>query len=213
MSLNQFLVILRARWLIAVTVFLSVVVLIAFASIIWPKQYTATASIVIDNKSDPVTAGAGAAAGMQPQATYVDTEADIIASERVAQRVVKTLKLDQQPEARKLWAKGPNDDISVTIADLLLKRKLQVAPAHDSPTHVSNVIDISVQWSDPVTAAALANEMVFDFFIFLRASADPRNPASRLTFPPLPRLRTPLGLLSSAENSTSTPCEYGGGGN
>jgi chain length determinant protein EpsF len=157
MSFNQFLVILRARWLIAVSVFFIVVVLIAFASFIWPKQYTATASVVIDSKSDPVTAGAQAATGAQPQATYVDTEADIIASERVAQRVVKTLKLDQQPEARKLWAKGPNDDISVTIADLLLRRKLQVAPAHDSPTHASNVIDISVQWSDPVTAAALAN--------------------------------------------------------
>ena len=157
MSFNQFLVILRARWLIAVSVFLTVVVLIAFASFIWPKQYTATASVVIDSKSDPVTAGGQAPAGGQPQATYVDTEADIIASERVAQRVVKTLKLDQQPEARKLWAKGPNDDISVAIAELLLKRKLQVAPAHDSPTHASNVIDISVQWSDPVTAAALAN--------------------------------------------------------
>jgi chain length determinant protein EpsF len=156
MSFNQFLVILRARWLIAVSVFLAIVVLITFASLIWPKQYTATASIVIDSKSDPITAGGGAA-GVQPQTTYVDTQADIIASERVAQRVVKTLKLDQQPEARKLWAKSPNDDISVTIADLLLQRKLQVAPAHDSPTHASNVIDISVKWSDPVTAAALAN--------------------------------------------------------
>jgi len=113
MSFNQFLVILRARWRIAVTVFFMVVVLIAFASIIWPKQYTATASIVIDSKSDPIAATGGAAGGMQPQATYVDTQADIIASERVAQRVVKTLKLDQQPEARKLWARGPNDDISV----------------------------------------------------------------------------------------------------
>ncbi len=86
----------------------------------------------------------------QLPATYVNTQADIIASERVAQRVVKTLKLDQQPEARKLWAKGPNDDISVTVAKLLLDRKLLVAPAHDSPTHASNVIDISVKWSDPV---------------------------------------------------------------
>lgn len=157
MSFSQFLVILRARWAIAVSVFLTVVILVAFASLIWPKQYTATASVVIDSKSDPVTAGGQAPAGGQPQATYVDTEADIIASERVAQRVVKTLKLDQQPEARKLWATGPNDDISIAIANLLLKRKLQVAPAHDSPTHASNVIDISVQWSDPVTAAALAN--------------------------------------------------------
>ncbi len=156
MTLNQFLVILRARWLIAVVIFLAVVFLVAFASLIWPKQYTATASIVIDSKSDPVAAG-GTGMNGQPPATYVNTQADIIASERVAQRVVKTLKLDQQPEARKLWAKGPNDDISITIANLLLGKKLVVAPAHDSPTHASNVIDISVQWSDPVTAAALAN--------------------------------------------------------
>ena len=158
MTFNQFMVILRARWLLAVGIFVGVVLLVAFASIIWPKQYTATASIVIDSKTDPVAAanGGGAAAG-QPVATYVNTQADIIASQRVAQRVVKTLKLDQQPEARKLWAKGPNDDISVTIANLLLDKKLLVAPAHDSPTHASNVIDISVNWSDPVTAAALAN--------------------------------------------------------
>jgi chain length determinant protein EpsF len=158
MSFNQFMVILRARWLIAAGIFVSVVVLIAFASIIWPKQYTATASIVIDSKTDPVSAanGGGADGGMPP-ATYVNTQADIIASERVAQRVVKTLRLDQQPEARKLWAKGPNDDISVTVAKLILDKKLVVAPAHDSPTHASNVIDISVTWSDPVTSAALAN--------------------------------------------------------
>ena len=157
MSFNQFLVILRARWLIAVGLFLTVVFFVAFASLIWPKQYTATASIVIDSKSDPVTAGGNAGMAGQPAATYVNTQADIIASQRVAQRVVKTLKLDQQPEARRLWAKGDNDDISVTIANLLLERKLIVAPAHDSPTHASNVIDISVKWSDPVTAAALAN--------------------------------------------------------
>ncbi|SRR5579859_75585 len=157
MSLNQFLVILRARWRIALGIFLAVVALISFASLIWPRQYTATASIVIDSKSDPVAAAGGAAANGQPQTAYVNTQADIVASYRVAQRVVRMLKLDQQPEARKLWAKGPNDDISVTIANFILQKKLAVAPAHDSPTHASNVIDISVQWSDPVTAAALAN--------------------------------------------------------
>ena len=157
MSFNQFLVILRARWLIATGIFVAVVVLVGFASVIWPKQYTATASIVIDSKTDPVAEANGAQGAGQLPATYVNTQADIIASERVAQRVVKTLKLDQQPEARKLWAKGQNDDISVTVAKLLLDKKLLVAPAHDSPTHASNVIDISVKWSDPVTAAALAN--------------------------------------------------------
>ena len=38
-----------------------------------------------------------------------------------------------------------------------MDKKLLVEQAHDSPTHSSNVIDVSVKWSDPTTAAALAN--------------------------------------------------------
>jgi chain length determinant protein EpsF len=158
LTLQQFLVILRARWLIAAYVFAGVVTTVLVFSLIWPKQYTAVASVVVDNKTDPVTAGNNAAPPGQPANNYVNTEADIIGSERVAQRVVKSLRLDQQPEARRRWAKdGADEDISVPIADYLLDKKVIVAPAHDSPTHSSNVIDVSVTWSDPRTAAALAN--------------------------------------------------------
>ena len=73
MSFNQFLVILRARWLIAAGIFVAVFVLIAFASVIWPKQYTATASVVIDSKTDPVAQANGGAGGELP-ATYVNTQ-------------------------------------------------------------------------------------------------------------------------------------------
>jgi chain length determinant protein EpsF len=157
LTLHQFLLILRAQWRIAVYIFVGVVTAVLVLNLIWPKQYTAIASVVVDNKSDPVAAGNNAAMVGQPANNYVNTEADIIASERVAQRVVKTLRLDQQPEARRRWAKRTDEDISVRIADYLLDKKVVVAPAHDSPTHSSNVIDISVTWSDPRTAAALAN--------------------------------------------------------
>ncbi|MGB6307475.1 MAG: chain length determinant protein EpsF [Steroidobacteraceae bacterium] len=158
MTLHQFLVILRARWLIAAYVFGGVVVTVLLFSLIWPKQYTAIASVVVDNKTDPVQVGTNAAVNGQQAANYVNTQADIIASERVAQRVVKSLRIDQTPEARRRWEKdGADEDISVPIADYLLDKKVVVAPAHDSPTHSSDVIDISVTWSDPRTAAALAN--------------------------------------------------------
>src|SRR5450755_4530830 len=147
MTLHQFLVILQARWRFAVSVFFGVIAVVLVVSLIWPKQYMGVASVVVDNKTDPVSVGANAAAVMgQPANNYVNTQADIIASERVAQRVVKMLKLDQQPEARKRWATGSDDDISVQIADFLLDKKVVVAPSHDSPTHASNVIDISVNW-------------------------------------------------------------------
>ena len=158
MTLHQILLILRARWRIAMYVFVGIVLAVLVVSLIWPKQYTAVASVVVDNKTDPVSANANAAAmAGQPVTNYVNTQADIIASERVAQRVVKSLRLDQQPEARRRWADRENEDISVPIADYLLDHKVIVAAAHDSPTHTSNVIEISVTWSDPRTAAALAN--------------------------------------------------------
>ena len=157
MTLHQFLLILRAQWRIAFYIFVGVATAVLVLNLIWPKQYTATASVVVDIKSDPVASANNAAMVGQQANTYVNTEADIIASERVAQRVVKTLRLDQQPEARERWAKSADEDISVPIANFLVDKKLVVAPAHDSPTHSSNVIDISVTWSDPRTAAALAN--------------------------------------------------------
>jgi chain length determinant protein EpsF len=157
MTLHQVLVILRARWRFAIYMFFGLIVAVLAVSLIWPKQYLAVASVVVDNKTDPVAAGANAAAAGQPASNPVNTQADIIASERVAQRVVKMLKLDQQPEARARWAHGKDDDISVQIADFLLNKKVVVAPSHDSPTRTSNVIDISVTWSDAKTAAALAN--------------------------------------------------------
>src|SRR5258707_13574364 len=98
MSFNQFLVILRARWLIAVGIFVAVVILVAFASVVWPKQYTATASIVIDSKTDPIAAANGAPAAGQPAVSYVNTQADFIASERVGQRIVKSRNLAQHPK-------------------------------------------------------------------------------------------------------------------
>jgi chain length determinant protein EpsF len=157
LTLHQFLLILRAQWRIAFYIFVGVATAVLVLNLIWPKQYTATASVVVDIKSDPVATANNAAMAGQQANTYVNTEADIISSQRVAQRVVKTLRLDQQPEARERWAKSADEDISVPIANLLVDKKLVVKPAHDSPTHSSNVIDISVTWSDPRTAAALAN--------------------------------------------------------
>jgi polysaccharide biosynthesis transport protein len=157
LTLQQFLLILRARWRIAAYIFFGVIVTVLVVTLLWPKQYMGVASVVVDNKTDPVSLGPNAAMAGQPVSNYVSTQADIIASQRVAQQVVKMLGLDKQPAARARWAQGPDDDISVQIADYLLEKKVVVVPAHDSPTHASNVIDISVTWSDAKTAAALAN--------------------------------------------------------
>jgi chain length determinant protein EpsF len=159
MSLNQILVILRARWRVVFKVFGGVVILVMVLSLLWPKQYAATSSIVVDAKTDPVSGGAGMGQSEQMLASYVNTQSDVISSRRVAQRVVKTLKLDTDPELMKEWRSATKGRVDFTawLADYLIDKKLNVAPVHDSPTHASNVIEISVRWPDAKLAAALAN--------------------------------------------------------
>jgi len=158
MNLNQVLVILHARWRVVCGVFGGTLFLVIVLSLFWPKQYTAISSLVVDAKTDPV-AGAGVGNSEQLLASYVNTQADVIASRRVAQRVVRTLKLDTDRELVDRWrssTKGAGD-FSVWLADYLVDKKLTVAPVHDSPTHASNVIEISVSWRSAELAAALAN--------------------------------------------------------
>src|SRR5712672_4693469 len=104
MNLNQVLVILHARWRVVFGVFGAALFLVIALSLIWPRQYTAISSLVVDAKSDPVAGGAGAGAvSEQLLASYVNTQSDVIASRRVAQRVVKMLKLDADPALVRRW--------------------------------------------------------------------------------------------------------------
>jgi chain length determinant protein EpsF len=150
MSFGQFLLILRARRWAALTVFLAVVALVVAASLLLPKTYTGVASVVAEYKADP--AAAAAVNALEPTG-YLATQVSIITSDRVAQRVVKALKLDQANDLRQKWQQhtGGRGDISAWIGDRL-EKKLTVRPAGDS-----NVINIAVKWSDARGAAALAN--------------------------------------------------------
>jgi chain length determinant protein EpsF len=157
MKFQQILLVLRARWRIVFCVLAGTVALAVLFSVFWPKQYTATASVVVDAKPDPVT-GANGMTEMALDA-YVTTQADVISSERVAQRVVKVLKLDQVPELQEQWRKKTDGvgDMSIWLADSLIGHKLAVKAGHESVSHPSNVIDIAVKWSNAKMAADLAN--------------------------------------------------------
>ena len=160
MSLSQILVILRARWRMVFGVFGGVLAFVLVITLFWPKQYTAISSLVVDAKSDPVSgASGGGVVSEQLLASYVNTQTDVIASRRVAQRVVKTLKLEADPALIERWRSATKGvgDFNIWLADYLVTKKLTVAPVHDSPTHASNVIEISVSWPNAERAAALAN--------------------------------------------------------
>jgi succinoglycan biosynthesis transport protein ExoP len=154
MSFHQILLAIRARRLVVSSIFLFIVAAVVAASLLLPRQYTGMASVVIDAKSDPVVGSSGTGYSADLLSSYITTQVDVITSQRVAQRVVKSLKLDENPELREKWRSKTDGegDISIWLADYLTERKLAVTPAHES-----NVIDIAVKWPDPKVAAALAN--------------------------------------------------------
>src|SRR5205814_5666543 len=101
MSLHQFLTVLRARFKIIVLILLATVATVVAASLVLPKKYTATAAVVVDVKSpDPIT-GTMLHAMVMPG--YMATQRDVISSDRVAQKVVKLLKLDEVPGTKEQW--------------------------------------------------------------------------------------------------------------
>jgi chain length determinant protein EpsF len=148
---QQFLLILLARRKAALYILLATVAATLAASLLTPNTYTASTSVVIDVKSpDPVSVMAFPAMALPG---YMATQIDIIGSDRVAQRVVKLLKIDQLAKVQEDWKEATDGKVAVEVwlAERLLK-SLEVKPSKES-----NVITIGYKGSDPVFAAALAN--------------------------------------------------------
>jgi succinoglycan biosynthesis transport protein ExoP len=151
MSLQQFLRILRARYLVVVLTLLATVSVTVAASLLMPAQYKASAAVVVDVKSpDPV---AGMVLPGLAMPGYMATQVDIINSDRVARKVVKLLGLNQNPKVIEDWrtATEGKGTIDTWLADLL-QRKLDVKPSRES-----NVINIGFKATDPAFAAGIAN--------------------------------------------------------
>ncbi|AWI54425.1 chain length determinant protein EpsF [Aquabacterium olei] len=151
MSFADFLRVLRARWILALTTLLAVVILALVGSLLWPKKYTAKAVVMVDMKMDPV-AGTSTI-GVMPSAAYLATQVDIIESGHVARKVVRAMNLAQNTAMREEWADATRSegDFEAWLADKVGKN-LKVAAARES-----NVIEIEYESADPGFSAALAN--------------------------------------------------------
>jgi len=109
MSFGQFISILKARWWVAALIFGLTVLTTLVISLLMPKQYVATASVVVDMKPDLLS---GSFPGMM-MPTYMATQVDVIQSDRVAQKVVRNLKLTENPQVRQQWLDATKGEGSV----------------------------------------------------------------------------------------------------
>ena len=152
MNLSHFLAVLRARWLSAAVVFVCVLSAAILYLVFATRVYTATASLLVDAKPDPVTSILYG--GATP--SLINTQIEIIRSDRVAQRVAQNLKLADLADMRTAWASAKS---GLTIQEWLTEFvENGLDPKVSSPG--SNVINIAYRSADSRFAATVANAYV-----------------------------------------------------
>ena len=154
MSFARLFSILRARWWVGLSVLVASVVITFLVCLALPARYTAVASVLIDGKPDPLTS---ALTGGTGGPAFVATQIDVIQSDRVGTRVVRDLRLTENPLVQSQWqadTKGQGS-IEAWLSDSL-RRSLEVAPSSLG----SNIINVSYRAQDPRFASALANAFV-----------------------------------------------------
>ena len=151
MTLHQFLLLLQARWRVALFVPLVAILAALAVSLMLPKKYTAQTAVLVDVRSPDPVAGVAVSGIVAP--SYMATQVDIIAGDRVAQRVVKALRMDESPVAKEQWisatqGRGTMDAWLVES----LQKNLDVRPSRES-----NVINITFIGNTAESAAQIAN--------------------------------------------------------
>jgi chain length determinant protein EpsF len=185
MNFHQFLLALKGRvWvflgLLAATVFAAVVV-----TILMPKTYEATASVLVDNRDEQMINQQMMPA--RAQLGYMQTQVDIIQSQRVAKQVVRDLKLAEGDDIRAAWQKaGSPGTVEDWVAQgVLTKLKVEVSQ--------SSVIGVSYQASHSKYAAAVANAFAKAYVdTTLNLRVEPAKQASAWFDEQLKGLRTSL---------------------
>ncbi|MBV9892025.1 MAG: chain length determinant protein EpsF [Rhizobacter sp.] len=150
MFLSQYLRILWARKWLVLSLFLLVALIGIAITLLMPRQYTAQTSLVVDIRIDPAL---GALAPALAAPSYMQTQIDILKSDRVAARAVKILGVERSAAAVAQWREETKAKIPLDryFADVLSKG-LYVEPARGS-----NIINLYFFAPDPQFAQAAAN--------------------------------------------------------
>jgi len=173
MSFSQLLAILKARKLLAISVFIITVLGTLVTSLLLPKTYTSTATLIINTKGvDPIT-GYSLQAMLLPG--YIATQVEILESNKVGLKVVKSLNVASNPNAIEKFNESTDGkgDINLWFADLFAKN-LEVEPSKESST-----INVSYRHTDPKFAAEMANAYASAYLnTNLELKTDPAKEAS-----------------------------------
>jgi chain length determinant protein EpsF len=155
MNIQQLFAALRARPKVFALVLAATVMTTLIVSLLLPKTYVGTVSLLLDSKDEQSLSNINVLAPVlqaQQQAAYMQTQVDIIKSHKVVNKVVRELGLLDSPVAREEFeeATGGVGSFENWLADGLLKW-LSVE------TTQSSVVQIIYKSSDAAFAARAAN--------------------------------------------------------
>lgn len=151
MSFSQVVAVLRARWVIVLSVLGLALAAATLLNLLLPKRYVATTKVMIDVKSPDPIAGMVLPGMLSP--TFLATQEDVIKSGRVVEKVISELRLDQSPEMREAWQKldEGRTPFNVWLADRLTSSLIA------TPSREANVIKIDYSAETAEGAALFAN--------------------------------------------------------
>lgn len=173
MNYSRFLLIILARRKIILLALMVTVLTTLVVSLLLPKNYKSTATLVLTHKGpDPVT---GVILSAQQITGYMATQLDVIKSSKTALMVVDQLKLDQSEVVQKNYE---DSDTSMELRDWLatgfLRKNLEVETARDS-----SVIRINFKSTDPTFASIIANAFANAYQeISIRLTVEPSQKAA-----------------------------------
>jgi len=154
-------------------VLLVVVTLTTAISLMLPKTYKASSTLLLNYKGvDPLT-GVALPGNLLPG--YMATQIDIIGSKNVALRVIDRMQLANSPAVIEQFNEATDGRGTVRdwLAGLLL-RKLDVTPSRES-----SVVEIGFSGSEPQFVAAVANAFAEEYMhATVQLKVDPMRRAS-----------------------------------
>src|SRR5262252_3506475 len=188
MNLHQLLLALRARLGVFVLAVAATVLAATAVSFLLPKTYRATASLLVDAKDEQSLSNLPPNFFPQEKVSYLQTQAEIISSKRVAGKVVRDLGLAEKPAVRAAFEKatGGQGAIEDWVADALLTR-LKVE------TSQSSIVRLTYSSDDPGFSAQAANAFAKAYVeTMLELRVDPTRQAAQWYDEQLKSLRANL---------------------
>jgi chain length determinant protein EpsF len=171
MNLHQFLLALRGRLWVFLTLVVGTVAAAVAVTLMMPRTYEATVSMLLDNRDEQSLQGTVPSG--RERIGFMQTQMDIIQSQRVALKVVQDLKLAEDPAVKAAFEKSnQRGSVEDWVASGLLA-SLKVGSSQ------SSVVTLTYADRDPKFAAEVANAFAKAYMdITLALRVDPTKQAA-----------------------------------